>query len=194
MNRSTKPDLTVMLLVAAALALWPVAVLAATEAPLPEATPKPAEAADADAEAAHDDLADLLKEFTPEQLAELVKRAAANRLTLERRQVAMEIDQGILYEPDDIKAAGKILSDKPANTQKDNIDRICRAFAKVDGRFAKPYKLFAAKKYKEAAEAAGQIVDPTRATYLSAAEHFIQAESLTNLGRHEDPWRSIGRS
>ena len=53
MNRFTKPDLTVMLLVAAALALWPVAVLAAPETSLPEATKKPAEAADAIVEAIH---------------------------------------------------------------------------------------------------------------------------------------------
>ena len=147
MNRYAKLDLIVILLMAAVAALWPVAALAAPDAATTEATDKPTEGADtgdgdADTEVTQDNLADLLKEFTPEQLAELVKRAAANRLDLERRQVEAEIEQGILYEPDDIKAAKKILRDKPANTQKDNIDRICRAFAKVDGRFAKPYKLF----------------------------------------------------
>ena len=74
----------------------------------------------------------------------------------------------------------------PAETQQDNIDRICRAFAKVDSRFAKPYRLLGEKKYSDAAAAGAKILDIHEATYLSAAKLYVYAQALIAAGHPED--------
>ena len=128
-----------------------------------------------------DDLNSAL-EMTEAQQREQEARSAVLRFAAERLEVAVEIKGDLLYLKKDIDAATAILEDAPANTQKDNLDRIGRALAKVDARFAKAYGLFGKKQYKEAAEAAKKILDPSRATFLTAATYVLQAESQAQGG------------
>ena len=147
--------------------------------------PVPVDAPDAGA-VVTDDLEKLLDNLSPEQVESLIKTAMKARLSVERQQVIAELREGLLYDPDDVDEAVKILTDKPADTQQDNIDRILRAFAKVDGRFGKPFTLFGDKKYAEAAVAAKQILDLQQATYFSAAKQFLYAQALIKAGQAED--------
>jgi tetratricopeptide (TPR) repeat protein len=149
-----------------------------------DATTQPAD--DAEREMTVDELDTLLNSMTPEQLAELMNAAMVLRLEQERSQVAAEIKGGLLYEPKDIAAAVKILKDKPANTQQDNIERICKALAKVDVLFGKAYGQMLKKDYKAAAASAAKVVDDQRATYLSAATFYIYAQCLVGSDRGED--------
>jgi len=128
----------------------------------------------------------ILDNMTPDQIDNLVKEAATDRLKVERKQVIAEIRQDLLYDDDDRDAAVKILQDKPANTPKDNIDRILRAFARADVRFRKAYDLYQAGKHKEAAAAAKKLVNINRATYLSAAQHYLYAQALAKSGNPDD--------
>lgn len=178
----------------AAFALWTVpgaAVLAD-----PTATPATVERAaggaalpavgDPNAGAVNDDLERLLEGLSPADVQQLVRKAIQARLEVERQQVAGEIKEGLLYEPDDIDAACKILKDKPANTQKDNIDRILRAFAKVDLRFGKAHKLLEARKYPQAAEAIKRDLNVQDATYLNAARYTVYARALAAADKGYD--------
>jgi len=146
-----------------------------------EATTQPAER-----EMTVDELDALLNAMTPEQLAKLMKAAMVLRLEQERAQVAAEIKGGLLYDPKDIAAATKILKEKAANTQQDNIERICKALAKVDLLFGKAYGQMLKKDYKAAAASAAKVVDDQRSTYLSAATFYIYAQCLAGSGRGED--------
>ena len=149
-----------------------------------DATTQPA--ADAERELTVDELDALLNSMTPEQLAELMKAAMVLRLEQERAQVAAEIKGGLLYDPKDIAAAVKILKTDAANTQADNIERICKALAKVDPLFGKAYGQMLKKDYKAAAASAAKVVDDQRATYLSAATFYVYAQCLTGDRRGED--------
>jgi tetratricopeptide (TPR) repeat protein len=151
-----------------------------------------AKAQDVQAPVEADDIEEQLKSLTAEQLKELLARAATARLKAERETVAVEIKGDLLYEEKDKTAAIRILEDNPASTQDDNIDRICRAFAKADEEFAGVYKPFSAGKYDEALKATKAILDPKKSTYLSAALHYISAESLFRLGRYEDSVEAYG--
>lgn len=179
----------------AAVGLWTIGFVACAPAFGQEITPgqtttQPADTAKADPAktdpaaktdddaSVKDDLASMLDNMTPEQLAELIKKASLSRLTNERQQVAAEINDGLLFIPEQKAAAVKELQDNPANTQKDNVDRICKAFAKVDERFAKPYKLYTEGKYTEAAEGFKKIVNAKESSYFSAARHYLWADSL----------------
>ena len=73
-----------------------------------------------------------------------------------------------------------------ADTPRDNIDCICRAFAIVDERFANAHKLFAKGSYALAAAAAKKFLDSKQATYLSAATHYLYAEALIKAGKLYD--------
>jgi tetratricopeptide (TPR) repeat protein len=128
-----------------------------------------------------DDLNSAL-EMTEAQQREQQKRGAPLRFAAERLEAAIEIKGDLLYLKKDIDAATAILEDAPANTQKDNIERICGALAKADARFARAHDLFAKKQYKEAAEGAKKILDPRRATFLTAATYTLYAESQAQGG------------
>lgn len=134
---------------------------------------------------AADDLMGALDRMSPEELDRLIGDAVVSRLKVERQQVLAEIEQGLLYDPDDVDAAKALLDQSPANTQKDNIDRILAAFAKVDARFAKPYALWKQGQHAEAATAAKALANPQETTYLSAARFFLYAESLAAAGQGE---------
>lgn len=133
-----------------------------------------------------DELDSILKSMSPKQLAELMKAAMVLRLTQERAQVAAEIKSGLLYDPKGIAAASKLLKEDAANTQQDNIDRICKALARVDELFGKAYGQMVKKDYKAAAASAAKVVDDKRSTYLSAATFYIYARCLAGSGRVED--------
>ena len=144
-------------------------------------------AADANAAAvARDDLAELLRELSPEDVEKLIRTAVQSRLKVERQQAAEEMKEDLLADPEDVEAATKILEDKPKNTQKDNIDRILRAFAKVDLRIGKAYRLLEAKKYTEAAEAVKKYLNVQEATYRNAARYTVYARALAAAGKRYD--------
>jgi len=139
-----------------------------------------------DAWALPDDIGPVLEGLSVEELAKLVDEAARARLQVERQQVAAEIRQGLLYDNADIRKALALLAASPAETQADNIDRIMKAFAAVDERFAGPFELFAAGKHAEALEPAQAIVNDKQTTYLSAAGHYLLAETLRQAGNDHE--------
>ncbi|KPK82751.1 MAG: hypothetical protein AMJ81_09365, partial [Phycisphaerae bacterium SM23_33] len=87
----------------------------------------------------------ILDNMTPDQIDNLVKEAATDRLKVERKQVIAEIV-----------------------------------------RFRKAYDLYQAGKHKEAAAAAKKLVNINRATYLSAAQHYLYAQALAKSGNPDD--------
>ncbi len=142
----------------------------------PAVPPAPAPAATAD-----DELAKLL-DMNAEDLDKMIRKAAVTRLTGERNQVTAEIRDGVLFDPDTKDDAVKVLEDKPLNTQRDNIKRICEAFAKVDDRFGAAYKLYTDGKYDKAADAFKKIVNNKEVSYLSAARSYLMCDSLARTG------------
>ncbi|MCD4826140.1 MAG: hypothetical protein K8S55_16235 [Phycisphaerae bacterium] len=136
------------------------------------------------------DLEQIFGDISVEELKQLVEIAAKRRLEVERKQVRSEIENNFLYEEDEAatKKALKRLTDKPANTQQDNLDRICQAMAIVDIRFAGPYGKFRAGKFAAAAEELAKKLNPEEATYLSAAMHYIYAEALRKSNK---PWKAV---
>ena len=185
--------LAMTIVLAAALAVSPLTAGPDEKTPPPAAGDRSApggtalDATDANAApAAGDDLEELLKDLSPEDVERIIQTAIEARLKLERQQVAGEIKEGLLYEPDDIDAAIKLLGDKPKNTQADNIDRSIRAFAKVDLHLGKAYKLLKAKKYAEAAQAIEKDLNVQEATYLNAARYTLYARALAAADKGYD--------
>jgi len=131
---------------------------------------------------------EVLDGMSPEDLQKLIQQAIQARLKMERAQVSAEIRRGLLYDGDDIDAAVALLKDNPANTQKDNIERTLKAFAKVDARFAKAFRLFVGGKGAEAAEAAKRTINAQsqESTYFSAAKHYLLAKSLVKDEKFDD--------
>ena len=169
------------LLTLATAGAWP-AALPAQDAPLLPAAPAvdPAEADEAA------ELQELINQLTPEQVDELLVRASAARLQVERDTAAAEIRGDLLYEPVRKDAALRILSDSPADTQADNIERILRAFATVDEEFAAAHAPFSAGDHAKAAAGVKESLDVRNATYRSAAAHFLYAESLFAQKRYDE--------
>jgi tetratricopeptide (TPR) repeat protein len=124
---------------------------------------------------------DLLKQLTPEELEQLIRKADALRLADERRKTIDEIDSSGIYNEDDKTAAEALLQDKGAGTQQDNIDRITKAFAKAEPQFRRACQLMTDGKYKECAEAAKQLLKEDETGFNSAAKHFLYAEALAKL-------------
>ena len=159
----------------------------------PPAPPRPAagepagKADDAAANgASEDDLAKLLREMSPEDVQKLIRSAIESRLKVERQQAAEEMKEDLLTDPADLKAALSILQDGPKNTQKDNIDRILRAFAKVDPRIGKAMKLMDEKKPTEAVATIEKDLNAQEATYRNAARYMLQARALAAAGKKYD--------
>ncbi|MFW6061925.1 MAG: hypothetical protein ACOC93_03870, partial [Planctomycetota bacterium] len=111
-----------------------------------DTAPSPADGAEPAAEPTLDDV---LHDLSDEEADAFLAKAAKARLNMERQQAAAEIRQDVLYlaAGDKLQKAVDLLTGPSAETQADNIDRICRAFATVDSAFAKPYKLFQEEKY-----------------------------------------------
>ncbi len=142
-----------------------------------EATTLPS--ADANATAA-----ELWKDISPEELEKLLQRAEESRLADERVKASDEIRDSLLLEEDAKEAAIKAMHDKPANTRQDNIDRICKAMAKVDTQFGKYHKLLAEGKHLELTEALKSL-DHTQSSYLNTAKHYLYAKALAGLSQDQ---------
>jgi len=191
MNNGRNILIAALMLVALALTSgWALAAApAGPEAVAPKETPaKTDEPAVKDPAKDTEELEKLLEGVTPEQLEKIIKMAVEQRLKVERDQVKREITDNLLYEPDAVAAAVASLEKDPANTQRDNIDRICKAFAKADAAFGKAYKLFEEKNYKDAAEALKKLLNAQQSTYLSAAQHFLYADALA---RTDNVWDAV---
>lgn len=139
-------------------------------------------------------LKDLGENMTREEYEALIKKANENRLKEERKLAAAEITGGF-YDPNDSDEAAAKLDTGAANTQADNIKRICEAFAKVDTKFAELYKLYneavkldakdpaRAKKFKDAlAKGKAMAAGNTQSTFLQAAKAFVYAQALEDSG------------
>ncbi len=133
-------------------------------------------------------LAEILNQMTPEEIEELVKVAAAARLEVERKTVLASIERNILYEEQAIDAAREILMNDPANTQADNIERICKAYASADDRFARVWTLYEAEDDEKLIEVLGKQLNPEDISYLSAARHYVYANALR---RQDRPWKAL---
>ncbi len=124
--------------------------------------------------------------MTAAEYQDLIRKANANRLAAERNLVATEIQSGF-NDPAAAERAVGNLNDRPKNTQQDNIDRICRAFAQADPDFAKLYKLYSAGKFKDAV-ALGKAMVNDQSSFLQTAKGYIYCRSLEALpgGSYEE--------
>jgi tetratricopeptide (TPR) repeat protein len=182
-----------------AILAWPAAWSAAQDltpvTPPDGPTTRPAgadEPAVKDAAKDTEDVQKILEGLTPEQIEQIIKLAVDQRLKVERDQVRAEISNNLLYDTDAVKAAEALLAKPPTGAQKDNIDTICRAYAKVSADFGKAYALFEQKQYKEAAEAFKKQLNAQESTYLSATQHYLYAESLSKAGSVWDAVEAYG--
>jgi len=140
-------------------------------------------------DAAADDagLSDPLGELlTPEELAQFLKEARIRRLAMEREHVIKELDDGFLFDPAKVKTAIANIRAKPLNTWTDNADRITKAFALVEGRFARACALSDKRDFANAAAALKPLISERDTTYLAAAKRFRYAEALAAAGRDEE--------
>ena len=124
--------------------------------------------------------------MTAEEMERYIAEARQRRLSLERRQVAAEIQQGVVIDPSKIDAAVKGLSKGAKNTWADNAERICKAFALVDRRFGKAWTLLRSGDNRAAAQAFKPLISTRDTSYLAAAKRFCHAEALAGMGRNED--------
>lgn len=154
--------------------------------------------APADTAAADDAIDDWFSSLSPEERDALIRKAIELRLKQERAQVKVAIKGNVLTERRKVLDAMEVLSKDPANTQTDNIQRILKAFSIVDESFGKAHALVvearnangkvAEAKYKEASAVLKKVLNSQKATYLSAAKHFLYAEALAGSGRQ---WQAI---
>ncbi|MCL2700895.1 MAG: hypothetical protein FWE88_04280 [Phycisphaerae bacterium] len=125
-----------------------------------------------------------LMDIDPAELEKAIANANKRRLTLERELAIAEMENK-MYSPTAMDEATRILRDKPLDTQADNIDRIVRAYARLDKKFGDVYKLYSDKKYAEAAAKAEPLVNE-QSTYLNASAAYIRAVCLEQTGNIED--------
>jgi tetratricopeptide (TPR) repeat protein len=143
-------------------------------------------------------LAGMDENMTPEQIDALVKKANENRLKEERKSVAADLGSQF-YDPNDVDKAVAVLNKDAKNTQKDNIDHICQAYAGVDKKFGNLYKLYndgqallkngkskeADGKFKEAV-AVGKVLVNAQSTFLSAAKSYVYSMALEAAGMNDE--------
>lgn len=135
--------------------------------------------------AAGESIVDNWATMTDEEKNAYYDRVAAARLTNERVTVATEIREDLLYEDAAKDKAVEILQTDPEDTQADNIDRICRAFAAVDAEFAEAYAPYEAGEPEKALEVLREILDVRQTSYRSAALHYLAGECLRELERYD---------
>ena len=160
------------------LAIFVAGAPAASEVAAPAA---PEADANTDANAAGTD--SIWHDLSTEELEKLIAMAEQTRLAEERQKVVAELRDDLLYDDAAVDKAVAMLKKASKPTQADNIKHICEAFAIVDRRFAKPYKLYRDGKYDAAALAARRVIDPKKTSNLSAAAHFLYADAL---GKYAD--------
>jgi len=127
----------------------------------------------------------ILQSLTPEQVELMIEVANERRIAVERRGTIAELRQGLYYDPLEIDEAVVFLEANPAATRAESITRVCEAFAIVDNRFADVQRLLAEDDAENAVAAARKVLDPTQATYLSAATHLLYADALRAAGEGE---------
>ena len=127
-----------------------------------------------------------VQDLSPEQLQKFFEEARARRLSMERDQVAAEIREGLLFDPDKVDEAIRGLSAGARNTWADNADRIARAFALVDPRFGKAWGQYRRGQNESAAQGLKAIISERDSSYFAAAKRFCYAEALAATGRNED--------
>lgn len=127
----------------------------------------------------------ILQSLTPEQVELMIEAANERRIAVERRGTIAELRQGLYYDPLEIDEAVAFLESNPAATRAESITRVCEAFAIVDSRFADVQRLLADDDVENAVTAARKVLDPTQATYLSAATHLLYADALRAAGEGE---------
>ncbi len=120
---------------------------------------------------------------TRRELQELADKARRQRLGLERQQVATEIEQGLLFDPEHVAAAVQALHDAPEDTWTDNVERIGRAFAAVAPRFGKAWELYRQGRQAAALAVLAPAVSQRDTTYFAAAKRLLHADALAATGR-----------
>ena len=133
-----------------------------------------------------DEAVDLAPALGPKRMAKVLRRAKAQRMAMERDQVAVEIREGLLFDPEKVEPAIKQLMDKPKDSWQDNARRICRAFAVVDSRFGAAWSALEKGDYAGAAKAVKPLVSERDTSYLAAARRYCYAEALAGQGKYED--------
>ena len=115
-----------------------------------------------------------------------IAQAGQRRLSLERKQVAVEISQDAVINPATADALVITLSLGAKNTFSDNAERVCKAFALADRRFGQAWKLLRSGRHKAAAQAFKPLISTRHTSYLAAAKRFCYAEALAGAGRSQD--------
>ncbi|MFW6132572.1 MAG: hypothetical protein ACOC8F_01650 [Planctomycetota bacterium] len=129
---------------------------------------------------------DPLEGPSEEGMDALLDEAAAARLEMERNTVAAEIRGDLLYTAEAKDKAVAILRDDPADTQADNIERICRAYAVVDDAFGEAYAHVTGGEPGEALGKLKNLLDSRQSTYRSAALHYLAAECLRKTDAYQE--------
>ena len=133
-----------------------------------------------------DEAVDLAPALGPKRMAEVLHQAKARRMSMERDQVAVEIREGLLFDPDKVELAIKQLMHKPKDSWEDNARRICRAFAVVDPRFGSAWAALEKGDYAAAAKLVKPLISKRDTSYLAAARRYCYAEALAGQGKYED--------
>jgi hypothetical protein len=136
-----------------------------------------------------EDFETVLRDMSPEEMRKIVQTAAQRCLDVERRQATAEIKENLLYDENDVKTAVEILEHSTETpSRRDNIDRICQAYAAVDESFRQAYKLYREKQYAKAAGRLKENLNPEDASYFSAAVHCLYADCMI---QQEKNWPGV---
>lgn len=127
-----------------------------------------------------------LGDLTEEELQALIEAARPLRLERERNLISREIEDGLLFDPEQIDAAVADLNRQPKDTPEDNIARALAAFAAVDARLAEPVAQYQGGQYEQAALNVKSLINPAGTGYFDAAKRMLYADALLAMERHED--------
>ena len=120
--------------------------------------------------------------LTPSEVETLIAMANERRLTLERQQVAAELRQDLLFDPDEVAEAITYLDANPASSREQSVQRIYEALATVDADFDKALQQYTNGQFAEAAATVARDISPNEATYLAAARQLLHADCLRDAG------------
>jgi tetratricopeptide (TPR) repeat protein len=124
----------------------------------------------------------LLDSISPEESKQLLHRALARHLKVEREQVVDEIRRNILYSEENVARAILVLDEENANTRQDNIERICEAFAQVDAAFASARALMEDGPYRRAADELATLISLQEQSWYGATKLYVYAICLVECG------------
>lgn len=106
-------------------------------------------------------------------------------LEVERKLVISEISE-LSIDPQVIKKAVHILKEDIKNTRDDNVEKIYKALATVDGDFASARKSYNNGRYEDAVVALEAVINMEEDSYLSAARQTLYAQALLKKGAKID--------